>query len=236
MMNEQVPSKEYLPHVDHMTIALVIGGSGTESERSAVRNYILGLERTIAARATAEPNVSLTQMVDRFLAWPLPKSVCSDLCVTDSNYPSPRCGTNLLTADEARSMLEHVTRAASEPPAEPAPTDKPQPPTVVDGRVHYVDTAGRAHSIHPLDSSALAWEPYYRDLARWWEARAAQPPGAWRSALTDKPTEQDGPVVLVFTGDAYTTEYWNDVNAVEHIAWQRISAYTRPTKGANDAG
>lgn len=74
------------------------------------------------ARTASEPqpNASLSQMVDRFLAWPLPKSVCSDLCVTDSNYPSARSGTNLLTADEARSMLEYVTRAAPEPPAEPA--------------------------------------------------------------------------------------------------------------------
>lgn len=48
------------------------------------------------------------EMVDRFLAWPLPKSVCSDQCVTDNNYPNSRSGTNLLTATEARAMLEHV--------------------------------------------------------------------------------------------------------------------------------
>lgn len=51
---------------------------------------------------------SIDTMVDRFLAWQLPKSVCSDLCVTDSNYPHSRSGTNLLTATEARAMLEHV--------------------------------------------------------------------------------------------------------------------------------
>lgn len=48
------------------------------------------------------------KLVDRFLAWPLPKSVCSDTCATDKDYPHPRIGTNLLTADEARQMLEHV--------------------------------------------------------------------------------------------------------------------------------
>lgn len=47
-------------------------------------------------------------LVDRFLAWPLPKSVCSDACVTDSNYKFPRSGTNLLTADEARQMIEYL--------------------------------------------------------------------------------------------------------------------------------
>jgi len=48
------------------------------------------------------------EMVTRFLSWPLPKSVCSDLCVTNRDYKFPRFGTSLLTADEARTMLEHV--------------------------------------------------------------------------------------------------------------------------------
>lgn len=48
------------------------------------------------------------QMVDRFLAWPLPDSVCSDPCVTANRYPNARSGTNLLTADEAEAMLAHV--------------------------------------------------------------------------------------------------------------------------------
>ena len=52
------------------------------------------------------------EMVNRFLRWPLPMSVCSDLCVTkremESSYPPKRTGTSLLTADEARQMLEFV--------------------------------------------------------------------------------------------------------------------------------
>ena len=55
--------------------------------------------------------VEIAALVDRFLSWPLPKSVAADLCATDANYPHPRCGTNLLTADEARQMLEHVLAA-----------------------------------------------------------------------------------------------------------------------------
>jgi len=47
-------------------------------------------------------------LVDRFLAWPLPKSVASDQCVTNPNYEHSRSGTNLLTADEARQMIEHL--------------------------------------------------------------------------------------------------------------------------------
>ena len=50
------------------------------------------------------PKVSAA-MVDRFLTWPLPASVCSDPCATTQGYPH-RAGTNLLTADEARAMLE----------------------------------------------------------------------------------------------------------------------------------
>ena len=49
----------------------------------------------------------IDQMVDRFLSWPLPDSVASDLCVTEAGHPH-RSGTSLLTATEAKAMLEHV--------------------------------------------------------------------------------------------------------------------------------
>lgn len=49
----------------------------------------------------------MNRLVDAFLAWPLPHTVCSDLCATKQGYPN-RTGTNLLTADEARQMLKHV--------------------------------------------------------------------------------------------------------------------------------
>lgn len=71
---------------------------------------------------------TLDQLVDRFLSWPLPPGVCSDTCVTDSQYPHPRSGTNLLTAAEARAMLEHVLAGSPPPPSgwqpiETAPKD-----------------------------------------------------------------------------------------------------------------
>lgn len=47
-------------------------------------------------------------LVDRFLAWPLPQSICSDVCATDAAYKFPRSGTNLLNADEARQMVEYL--------------------------------------------------------------------------------------------------------------------------------
>lgn len=38
------------------------------------------------------------EMVQRFLSWPLPASVCADSCAMESGY-SHRTGTNLLTAE-----------------------------------------------------------------------------------------------------------------------------------------
>ncbi len=52
-------------------------------------------------------------LVDRFLAWPLPASVCSDLCATKQGYPH-RSGTNLLSAVEAKAMIEHVLGIAQQ--------------------------------------------------------------------------------------------------------------------------
>lgn len=59
-----------------------------------------------------ERRKQIDRLVDRFLAWQLPQSVCSDLCVIDSKYAHSRSGTNLLTAEEARQMFEHVLGAA----------------------------------------------------------------------------------------------------------------------------
>lgn len=61
------------------------------------------------------------EMVSRFLSWKLPTSVCADPCVSDASYQHDRLGTNLLTADEARQMVEHLLgkETAAERPAEP---------------------------------------------------------------------------------------------------------------------
>ena len=70
--------------------------------------------------------MNIDKLVDRFLAWPLPKSVASDGCVTNRDYPHQRIGTNLLTADEAKQMIEYLlseTAASTTLPQEPA-----QPP------------------------------------------------------------------------------------------------------------
>lgn len=50
----------------------------------------------------------LDARVARFLSWPLPADVAADGCATDPASPHPRHGTSLLTAGQARAMLEHV--------------------------------------------------------------------------------------------------------------------------------
>ena len=50
-------------------------------------------------------------LIDRFLRWPLPESVCADLCATKQG--AGRIGTNLLTASEAQQMFEYVLSAAA---------------------------------------------------------------------------------------------------------------------------
>ncbi len=66
-----------------------------------------GVDSGVPADVRESPTWPLDFMVNRFLSWPLPASVCSDACAMTPNYPM-RTGTNLLTAAEARQMLKHV--------------------------------------------------------------------------------------------------------------------------------
>ena len=51
--------------------------------------------------------MDIAKLAERFLGWPLPESVCSDLCATKQGYPH-RSGTNLLSYVEAKQMFEYV--------------------------------------------------------------------------------------------------------------------------------
>ena len=58
------------------------------------------------------------EMVNRFLSWRLPNSVCVDPIVykmPDASGREPRYGTNLLSASEARDMLHHVMDSWPQP-------------------------------------------------------------------------------------------------------------------------
>jgi hypothetical protein len=50
------------------------------------------------------------ELAEKFIGWPLPDSVCSDLCATDTKYKH-RTGTNLLSYVEARQMMHEVVIA-----------------------------------------------------------------------------------------------------------------------------
>ena len=61
--------------------------------------------------AMAKPLID--QLVDCFLACPLPQSVRADSCACNPNYPHQRTGTNLLTATEAKEVLAKVLEGCS---------------------------------------------------------------------------------------------------------------------------
>lgn len=60
------------------------------------------------AKAARQDTLNINSLVSRFLMWKLPSSVCSDPCVSDRDYKFPRNGTNLLSANEARQMIEYL--------------------------------------------------------------------------------------------------------------------------------
>lgn len=91
----------------HSATAHRMGRGSTEQE--AIQDVIAKWNRR--ASLTSAPSIhsgDLDNMVSRFLSWSLPTEVCADPCASMSGYPHHRSGTNLLTAPQARVMLEHV--------------------------------------------------------------------------------------------------------------------------------
>lgn len=79
-------------------------------ESPAVTGTILGMVRAAVQRLMGRKCIDVNALADKFLAWPLPDSVCADFCATQQNAPH-RVGTNLLTAIEAKQMIEHLLKA-----------------------------------------------------------------------------------------------------------------------------
>lgn len=71
------------------------------------------------ALTSDQPNIGVDvgKLVDRFLAWPVPPEVCSDLCMTDAKYKFPRSGTCIMGPREARIMFEHCLFPIMKPQA-----------------------------------------------------------------------------------------------------------------------
>lgn len=64
------------------------------------------------------PKAMIDKMVDRFLAWPLPKGFAPDCGISFIENRSPHCwpvGTNLFTAEQAKEMVKHMLAGAMPP-------------------------------------------------------------------------------------------------------------------------
>lgn len=96
--------------------------SDAVSDAEHVANHVVAItDRMVRDLRNETPRASaaltedeLDWLVNRFLCWKLPATVCSDLCVTMPGYPHQRTGTNLLTATEARQMLREILRPSHE--------------------------------------------------------------------------------------------------------------------------
>lgn len=91
------------------------------------------------ALASQQPAAVSSAMVDRFLTWPVPADVRPD----GTTGKPGRTGTNLLTAQQARIMLEHVLAV---PPSERLE--------------HGVTTAQAMEAVDALEAAARGDEPY----------------------------------------------------------------------------
>jgi hypothetical protein len=72
---------------------------GMQQSYEDMRDKVLELESECA--------LAIDEMVNRFLSWKLPESVLADRCACERTG-CIRYGTNLLSATEARQMIEHL--------------------------------------------------------------------------------------------------------------------------------
>lgn len=85
-------------------------------DRDSFERFMRAAEANISENHTAPDNTlnkkemthDIKALVNRFLAWPLPKTLASDGCATNNKYPYPRSGTNLMSGEEAEAMFRYV--------------------------------------------------------------------------------------------------------------------------------
>lgn len=89
------------------------GKTGPRVTPADVERNIVGEYHFTAAEGVNGAEVLGATAIDRFLAWPVPAS-----CHPDGTLGQPgRTGTNLLSATEARAMLDHVLASDAMPAA-----------------------------------------------------------------------------------------------------------------------
>ena len=86
-----------------ITATTVVEGETLANLVGAIAERVADLSKPTNAAACEVP----AELVDRFLTWPLPDEVCADSCASVQGYPG-RSGTNLLSAPQAKAMLQHV--------------------------------------------------------------------------------------------------------------------------------
>ncbi|MBK1625538.1 hypothetical protein CKO32_18445, partial [Afifella marina DSM 2698] len=94
---------------------------------------------------------AMNKLVDRFLSWPLPGDVAVDPCAMALDYPG-RTGTNLLTANQACAMLEHVLKGWETSQPEPEYLDGVNVSRLADALVWL----GCATDVHESMAASLA--------------------------------------------------------------------------------
>jgi len=90
------------------------GRALTREEAAQAIRSLAARAATLPLPATARSEPVTDTMVDRFLSWKLPENFSPDCGITFTpiNHPNSwPIGTNLLTADQARAMLEYVLAA-----------------------------------------------------------------------------------------------------------------------------
>ena len=100
--------------VDYDCVVSICDAHGIGLPVDCVEMVVEIIRHAMPHPASAQKGLSdeqIAALVNRFLIWPLPQTVASDLCVTDSTYQFPRSGTNLLNAVEAEAMLRYVLAA-----------------------------------------------------------------------------------------------------------------------------
>jgi len=149
----------------------------------------------------------INQMADEFCRWPLPDSVCADLCATMRDYKH-RSGTNLLTVVEAQQMIREVvgprlTAATSESAALRQRVEK-----LTDMELYYVAELEHAREAHDaLAAQVVSLREAVENVVEHWDCDNISPVGdngsvacgaveALRNAALSHTSSLDGKIVV----------------------------------------
>lgn len=151
MASELVPiSRNLLNRVTKWRLCMSYNDSYFSEPEGELKRAVGDIERAVhqfdfpPKGQARDPETELNNLVNRFLAWPIPQSVCSDGCVTNSAYALPRSGTNLLNADEAKQMIRYLLEAQEHSHLQ-SKWQTGTPPTLNNDFDYYIVAVRRSH-------------------------------------------------------------------------------------------